>query len=96
MLAEPLVDVDVNVPGVMAILVAPVALQLSVLVVPELMVDGLAIKDAIAGAAPFPDPVPDEIPEPQPASTTPANRVRTRAQRSSLEKLAPRGQSLLP
>jgi hypothetical protein len=45
--------VEVNVPGVMAILVAPAAAQLSVLVVPELMLDGLATKDAIVGRVPF-------------------------------------------
>ena len=53
MLVEPLVEVEVNVPGVMAILVAPAAAQLSVLVVPELMLDGLATKDAIVGRVPF-------------------------------------------
>jgi len=49
MLVEPLADVDVNVPGVMAILVAPVVSQLSVLLEPEVIVVGLAVKELIVG-----------------------------------------------
>lgn len=48
-LVEPLADVDVNVPGVMAILVAPVVVQLSVLLEPEVMFVGLAVKESIVG-----------------------------------------------
>ncbi len=55
MLVEPLADVDVNVPGVMAMLVAPVAAQLSVLLVPELMLVGFAVKEVIVGTEPFPE-----------------------------------------
>jgi hypothetical protein len=47
MLVEPLADVDVNVPGVMATLVAPATDQLSVLLVPELMLVGFAAKEVI-------------------------------------------------
>jgi len=71
MLVEPLADVDVNVPGVMAIVVAPVAAQLSALLVPELMVVGFAVKEVIAGAEPFPV---GEV-EPQPTKATLANRT---------------------
>ena len=46
---EPLADVDVKVPGVMAMLVAPVVTQLSVLLDPEAILAGLAPKDVIAG-----------------------------------------------
>ncbi|MGA9670566.1 MAG: hypothetical protein WBQ94_15245, partial [Terracidiphilus sp.] len=46
---EPLADVDVNVPGVMAMLVAPVVTQLSVLLEPELMLVGLAVNELIVG-----------------------------------------------
>ena len=49
---EPLADADVNVPGVMAIVVAPDVTQLSVLLDPELMPAGLAVKELITG---FPD-----------------------------------------
>jgi len=41
--------VEVNVPGVIAILVAPVVAQLSVLLEPELMLVGLAVKELIDG-----------------------------------------------
>jgi hypothetical protein len=41
--------VDVNVPGVMAILVAPVVAQLSVLLEPEVILAGLAEKESIVG-----------------------------------------------
>ena len=48
-LVEPLAEVDVNVPGVMAILVAPLVDQLNVLLVPEVIVVGLAAKVLIVG-----------------------------------------------
>jgi len=48
-LVEPLADVDVNVPGVMAMLVAPLVAQLNVLLEPEAMLVGLAVKELIVG-----------------------------------------------
>jgi hypothetical protein len=48
---EPLADVDVNPPGLMPMLVAPLALQFNVLLVPVLMLDGLAAKELIVGMA---------------------------------------------
>ena len=48
-LVEPLADVEVNVPGVMAMLVAPFVAQLSVLLEPEAMIEGLAVKELMAG-----------------------------------------------
>jgi len=48
-LVEPLADVDVNVPGVMARLVAPVVAQLSVLLEPEVILVGIAVKELIMG-----------------------------------------------
>lgn len=88
MLVEPLADVDVNVPGVMAILVAPAAAQLSVLPVPEFMLVGSAVKEVIVGTGPFPEGELDEVIEPQPARPTQANRTKTSAQRSSPEELS--------
>jgi hypothetical protein len=77
-LVEPVADADVNVPGVMAILVAPVTIQLSVLLVPELMLVGFAVKEAIVGAEPF---TTGGVAEPQPVSSTQINRIiRTSAQ----------------
>ena len=48
-LVEPLAEVDVNVPGVMATLVAPFVTQLSVVLEPEFMLVGLAVKTLITG-----------------------------------------------
>ena len=48
-LVEPLGDVDVNAPGVMAILVAAVVAQLSVLLEPEVILVGRAVKELMVG-----------------------------------------------
>ncbi len=48
-LVEPLADVDVNVPGVMAMLVAPFVDQLSMLLPPDVIVEGLTAKALIVG-----------------------------------------------
>ena len=48
-LVEPLADADVNVPGAMAILAAPIVAQLSVLLEPEVMLMGLAVKELTVG-----------------------------------------------
>jgi hypothetical protein len=49
---EPLALVDVNVPGVMERVAAPLLTQLSVVLEPELMLAGLAPNDAMVGADP--------------------------------------------
>jgi hypothetical protein len=41
--------VDVNVPGVIAILVAPVVAQLIMLLEPDVMLAGLAVKELMVG-----------------------------------------------
>jgi len=51
-LVEPLADVDVNVPGVMTMLVAPLVAQLNTLLEPELILVGLAVKALIVGLPP--------------------------------------------
>src|SRR5208282_3694455 len=93
MLVEPLADVDVNVPGVMAIVDAPVAAQLSALLVPEFMLVGFAVKEVIVGAEPFPV---GEV-EPQLTSPMQPNRMTMRisARRSGPESLSPGKLSLL-
>jgi hypothetical protein len=48
-LVDPLADVDVNVPGVIPILVAPVVTQLNLLLAPEVILEGLAVKELIVG-----------------------------------------------
>jgi hypothetical protein len=83
---EPLADVDVNVPGVMAILVAPADVQLSALLVLELMLVGFAVKEVIVGTEPVPEAELDEL-VPQPTSPTQTARIRTNSQRSSPEEL---------
>ncbi|MGA7400196.1 MAG: hypothetical protein WBW38_09245 [Candidatus Sulfotelmatobacter sp.] len=74
-LVEPFAEVEVNVPGVMAILVARAAAQLSVLLVPEVTLVGFAVKEVIAGAVLFAEGELDEVVEPQPASPAQANRM---------------------
>jgi len=93
MLVEPLADVEVNVPGVMARLVPPAVAQLNVLLVPEFMVVGFAEKEVIVGTEPFPEGEIDEL-EPQPASPRQADRMMTSAQRCSPEELGPRELSI--
>lgn len=46
---EPLAELEVKVPGVMAMLVAPVVDQFSVLLEPELIVVGLALNELMVG-----------------------------------------------
>ena len=46
---EPLAAVDVNVPGVMAMLAAPLVTHASVLLEPNSMLDGVAVNDVIFG-----------------------------------------------
>ena len=45
----PLAAAEVNVPGVMAMLVAPVVTQLNVLLEPSLIVPGLAVNEVMTG-----------------------------------------------
>ncbi len=52
-LVEPLAEVEVNVPGVMLRLDAPVVVQLSVLLAPEVTLVGFAAKELITGFAEF-------------------------------------------
>jgi len=46
---EPLAAVEVKVPGVMARLVAPLVIQLRVLLEPDVMLVGLAVKELMVG-----------------------------------------------
>lgn len=73
-LVEPLPDVEVNVPGVIAMLAAPVEDQLSVALVPEFMFVGLAENEVMVGMSSF---ALDEVEDPQPASPAQASRTRT-------------------
>ena len=48
-LVEPVADEDVKVPGAMAMLVAPDVAQFSVLLEPEVILAGLAVKELMTG-----------------------------------------------
>jgi hypothetical protein len=69
----------------MAILVAPLVSQLSVLPVPELMLAGAAVKEVIAGAEPVPEFGFDCTAAVQPSSPTQATRISTIAQEPNSE-----------
>jgi hypothetical protein len=79
-LVEPLAELDVKLPGVMAREVAPVVAQLRVLLVPEFTLVGLALKDEIAGLDGGGGVVPDFMLA-QLARPRPAIRIRSSAQR---------------
>ena len=79
---EPLAAVEVNVPGEMAILVAPVVTQLNVLLEPEAILVGLAANVLIVGAEPVAG---EEMFEPHPTSSIPASRKSAIAERLSAE-----------
>jgi hypothetical protein len=87
MVVEPLADVEVNVPGVIAILVAPVAAQSSALLVPESMLVGSAVKEVIVGPESFPG---DALGEPHPVSPKQANRTKASAEKQKQEQRASR------
>ena len=80
MLAEPLAAVEVKVPGVMAMLVAPETDQLSLLLDPEAMLAGFAMKEAICGAVPCGAGVLWEVAAAQPARAAQQMSVESSAQ----------------
>ena len=51
-MVDPLAEVDVNVPGVIAIVVAPLVAQLKLLLDPELTLVGFAENELIVGLLP--------------------------------------------
>lgn len=79
---------DVNVPGVMATLVAPLVAQLIMLLEPEMILSGSAENEVMVGAEPFPGGSIDEIAELQPASPAQTNRMKTSALRSRPKDLS--------
>ena len=80
----------------MAMLVAPVVAQLSVLLALLPMLAGFAVKAVIAGAEPSPAGGVDNEAELQLVSTAQANKSSTGAQRRMLVEMFPEGQKLLP
>jgi hypothetical protein len=53
-LVEPLADVEVNDPGVMEMLVAPLVAQFKVLLDPDAIPEGVAVNELIVGLLPVP------------------------------------------
>jgi hypothetical protein len=76
---EPVAEVDAKLPGVMVTLVAPEVAQLSVVSVPEVMLAGLAEKDAMVGAGVCVT-VPVDAPFPQPTGPPQVERSKTNPQ----------------
>jgi len=89
-LIEPLAEVELNPPGAIAILVAPLVSQLSVLPAPEFMLVGLAVKEEIAGTETGPENKFDGIGEMQPANPIQADKISAIAQGASPETRNPR------
>jgi hypothetical protein len=82
--------VDVNAPGAMAMLVAPLVSQLSVLPAPEFMPSGVAVKEVIVGAEPAPANEFAGTAAVQPASPAQTDRISTTAQKCNPEARGPR------
>lgn len=85
-LVEPLAEVDLKVPGVMAMRVAFFVAQLSVTLEPAVMVVGLASKEEITGLL-------DLLAAALAIAGNPAQAIRTRinAQRIARVRLSPQG-----
>ena len=74
---EPLAEEEVNVPGVMAIVVAPVVLQFSVVSAPLAILVGLAVKEVTAGREVVVEVFPGV--EPQPVKLEKLTAARTKS-----------------
>jgi hypothetical protein len=80
-LVVPFAEVEENAPGAMATVVAPGVFQLSVLLAPELIPVGLAVKEVIVGSELFSEESEeDEIDEPQPANAPHTHKIRASPQ----------------
>jgi len=87
---EPLAEVDVKVPGVMVMVVAPLVAQLSLLLAPEFIVVGLAEKVEMAGTEPLTGGgLVEDILE-QLASPKQTSRIKIGAQKLSFAGLSQR------
>jgi hypothetical protein len=86
-LVEPLADAELNASGEIEIVVAPLVAQLSVVLVPELMVAGFAVNDAIDGREPLLGGVLTEVAVPaQPLKPKQASKITTSAWKSKREE----------
>ena len=80
-LVEPLANVVVKLPGVMAMVVAPFVDQLSLLLEPAFTVVGFAANEEIVGAEPLPGGGFTEDMREQLVSPRLASRIRSRARK---------------
>jgi len=88
---EPLANVEVNDPGVMEILVAPVEDQLRVVLEPEGMVAEAAVKEEMFGAELFVEV--EEVAAAQPSRPTQSSKTSVTAQSCLTVLCGPRGVS---
>jgi hypothetical protein len=93
---EPFANADVNVPGVMAMLAAPLVVQLNVVLAPELMLVGFAVKEMIAGDWPASGIEVIEVNELQATSPAKTKEMRIGEQSPGREEIGPEKSSLLP
>jgi hypothetical protein len=71
----------------MEMFVAPVTDQLSVLLAPEMIVVGLAVKELTTGAEPVAEDEPEGIVEPQPSAPMQVGMTKTSEHRSSARRI---------
>jgi hypothetical protein len=83
-LVEPVADVEVNVPGVIAMRAAPVVDQLSVALEPGLIPVGFVANEVIVGIVAF--PVGELDAPPQPVGPTQASRAEATKTSTSRER----------
>ena len=82
-LVDPVAEVELNVPGEIEIVVAPLVVHFSVLLVPVVTLVGLAAKDVIEGAVPVPVVFVVVEALPQPDKPTHASKISaSRTQKS--------------
>jgi hypothetical protein len=90
---EPVADVDAKLPGVTVTLVAPEVVQLNVVLLPAVILAGLAENDAMVGAAVFAVLVTGDV---QPTGPPLAQRISTTPQRPTSAKTQLSALNLLP
>lgn len=94
---EPLADVEVNVPGVTATLVAPETDQLKALLEPETMLAGFAAKEPMCGAEFCCPGMVWEVAEPAQAARAAQQTFAQTSAKAASHEDAPAGEpSLLP
>lgn len=94
-LVEPLADEELNAPGEIEIAVAPLVVQLRVVLAPELMIVGLAANDAIDGMELLPGGVLTVVVPAHALRPKQASKMTTSAWKSKREEWPPRNRRFL-